>query len=973
MNTKRVRYDWETLQEQMAGEIVWDKAHQMLYATDASVYRMLPTAVAFPKTDEDLPLLLAFCHKHQLGFIPRTAGTSLAGQCVGEGLVVDFSKHMQQILAFDPEAQEITVQPGIIRDELNQFLAPYGLFFGPNTSTSNRCMIGGMVGNNSSGTTSIRYGVTRDKVKRIQGFLADGSPVDFGPTDLQTAQNSETPGGRMEVFLHNLLADSEIQNEVRAQYPKASVHRRNNGYPLDLLLEQQPLNPKSSTPFNVAPFLCGTEGTLVVSTAITLKLDTVPPVHQRLVAAHFHSVEASLRSVAGAMAFGLYTCELMDKIILDCTRNNREQAQNRSFVEGDPHALLFLEVREASSEAADAAVDELVAFLQSSTEAYAYPVLKDKACAQAFDLRSAGLGLLGNIIGDDKAVACIEDTAVPLEQLSAYIEDFGRLMEDFGQEVVYYAHAGAGELHLRPILNLKKQKDVADFKAITHAVARLVKSYGGAMSGEHGDGIVRSETLPTMLGTTVYSLLERVKSTFDPNHLLNPGKIVNPLPMGENLRYVPERREPEVPTFLNFSKEGGLLRAAEKCNGSGDCRKTTEVGVLCPSYRATKNEIDSTRGRANILREVLTNREKPFQAPELEQAFDLCISCKACVSECPSTVDIAVFKAEYLYQKKQVSGARWRDYLFAYSGKINAWNARMPGLFNGMIGIPWVQKGIKALLGIASERSLLKLERSIYKKLKSNSLKEYDLYLYLDEFSNFQETQIAFKTYDLLQKLGYQVGLMPPTESGRTYISKGFLKEARRCAERNLEIYRNLISADCPLVGIEPSAILTFSDEYPQLVADSSAAEKLGAHCLTIESFLAAKIRAGHIRKEQFTSEVKQIKVHTHCYQKALGKSAETLQILGFPKNYTVSLLSAGCCGMAGSFGFEKEHYAVSQSIGEDRLFPALRKTDQTITLAANGTSCRHQIREGVGRTAKHPVEILHEAWVESTSGIPLS
>lgn len=956
--TKRI---FKELSQAISGDIKWDLTHQMLYATDASVYRKYPVAVAFPKTSADIPILLRFCQRHQLGFIARTAGTSLAGQCVGEGLVVDFSKYMNQIIDFRPDKRQITVQPGIIRDELNAYLKPHGLFFGPNTSTSNRCMIGGMVGNNSSGTTSIKYGVTRDKVLRIQGFLADGSPIDFGPQE----SSSRGPAQAIETYLQQKLVNPELQKNIREAYPLASVHRRNNGYPLDLLIQQSFFDSKSSMPFNVAPFLSGTEGTLVVSTAITLCLDDLPPKHQRLVAAHFRTVAEALQAVERAMMHGLYTCELMDKIILDCTKNNREQTENRSFVEGDPGALLFLEVRADAPKDADARVKALLMDFNQNTEAYALPVLYESACQKAFDLRSAGLGLLGNIIGDDKAVACIEDTAVPLEQLAAYIGDFELLMQKYGQDVVYYAHAGAGELHLRPILNLKKQKDVNDFKAITIDVARLVKSYGGSMSGEHGDGIVRSETLPIVLGERIMAELKDIKHHFDPNNILNPGKIVDPYPMDQYLRYQPERKEPDIATFLDFSKEGGLLRAAEKCNGSGDCRKTTEVGVLCPSYRATKNEIDSTRGRANVLREVLTQHNKPFDSPELKTALDLCLSCKACQSECPSSVDVAAFKAEYLYQQK--NKRKLRDYVFAYAGKLNALNANFPPIFNFFTQLNTPGKWIKNLLGIAQERHIPKIEASVFNKLKNKYLDKPDLYLYLDEFSAYQETHIALKAHKLLTALGFKVGVLTPSESGRTYISKGFLKQAQKCAHKNIERYGPIINDDCPLVGIEPSAVLTFTDEYLKLTSHSEKAIALAQNCMTIESFLFKAYQKGLVKTDQFSDQIKQIKVHTHCYQKALGKSSETVQLLGIPKNYTVSLIAAGCCGMAGSFGYEKEHYAVSQAIGNDRLFPAISKSSSDIRIAANGTSCRHQILEGVGRAAQHPIEILWEA-LQTTS-----
>jgi len=582
----------EELSKLISGEVHFDKLHKLIYATDASVYRKIPLGVVYPKNNQDIKTLIHYASENNLTLIPRAAGTSLAGQCVGDGLIVDISKHFTKILAFDEYKKTITVQPGIIRDELNNFLRPFGLFFGPDTSTSNRCMIGGMVGNNSSGTSSIKYGVTRDKVLALKTILSDGSEVVFD--ELTSAEfNQKKIGSSLESniynFIFNELSNPENQNEILKEFPNKNIHRRNNGYAVDELLSYEGFGGSKQT-LNLATLLTGSEGTLAFTTEITLQLDTLPPAKNIMVAAHFDSIQESMEAVVIAMKHNLYTCELMDKTILDCTKNNREQLKNRFFVEEDPKAILMLEIRTDSAEESSKLADLLIKDLQTKKLGYAFPKLVDQDINKALNLRKAGLGLLGNIVGDNKAVACIEDTAVQVKDLPLYISEFTKMMEEYGQEAVYYAHAGAGELHLRPILNLKKKEDVVLFREITAKTAKMVKSYGGSFSGEHGDGIVRAEFIPQMIGEKNYELIKRIKHIFDPNNIFNKGKIVDPFPMDENLRYEIDRNEPEIETIQDFSDSLGILRATEKCNGSGDCRKLPNAGgTMCPSYRATRN------------------------------------------------------------------------------------------------------------------------------------------------------------------------------------------------------------------------------------------------------------------------------------------------------------------------------------------------------------------------------------------------
>ena len=575
------------------------------------------------------------------------------------------------------------------------------------------------------------------------------------------------------------------------------------------------------------------------------------------------------------------------------------------------------------------------------------------------------------MVGDKKSAACIEDTAVALPDLANYISEFTQIMNGYKQKAIYYAHAGAGELHLRPILNLKQSSDVKLFRSITTDVAKLVKKYQGSMSGEHGDGIVRAEFIPLMIGEENYQLLKRIKSAFDVDNIFNPGKIVDAFPMDKNLRYETDRDEPQIETLLDFSHSQGILREAEKCNGSGDCRKLPEFGgVMCPSYRATRNEKDTTRARANALREYLTTSEKQnkFNHQELKDVFSLCLSCKACASECPSSVDVASLKAEFLYQYQKENGVSFKDKFYANATKYNKMASRFPDLANALFKTKFVRGFMNASLGFHPERSLPKVSRSFSKisqdKPVNSDKKTHKktVYLFVDEFVNYLESDIANESKLLLEKLGYNVNVINKLESGRTFISKGFLEKAKEIANANVNYLKDKVNSECYLIGIEPSAILTFKDEYLKLADDKVAAKSIAIHTFLIEEFIQMEIEIGNITSDQFTKEHKTIKFHGHCYQKALANQKSSSDILNLPENYKVTIIPSGCCGMAGSFGYEKDNYEVSMQIGEQSLFPAVRKASNDTIIAANGTSCRHQIKDGTGRVAKHPVSILREA-----------
>jgi FAD/FMN-containing dehydrogenase/Fe-S oxidoreductase len=965
------------LEQRLNGELHYDSLMRHLYATDASVYRELPTAVALPRHAEDVRRIVAFAKKHGLPLIPRAAGTSLAGQCVGDGMVVDVSKYMNQILEVNAAEGWVRVQPGVIRDELNHHLKPHGLFFGPNTSTANRAMIGGMVGNNSCGTTSITYGSTRDHVLELKAILSDGSEATFSSLDADAFQEKMAGGSfenQLYQHVYETLMDPQRQESIRASFPKPSIHRRNTGYALDLLLEQQPFRSDGKA-FNFCELLCGSEGTLAFTTEIKLHLDPLPKPKDVVLCAHFHSIPASLKAVLLAMEFQPTACELMDKIILDLTKKNIEQKKNRFFVEGDPEGVLMVEFRGDTLAEARKQAQELASALQQKQLGYAYPLVESPKTKQVWTLRKAGLGLLANIPGDAKPVACIEDTAVAIEDLPAYIEEFDGLMESFGQQSVYYAHAGAGELHLRPILNLKDADGQQLFHDITERVAQLVKKYRGSLSGEHGDGRVRAEFIPMMIGQDNYELLRQLKQRWDPQGIFNPGKIVDAPPMQSSFRYEADQPTPAFDTVYDFSEEGGILRAAERCNGSGDCRKLNfSGGTMCPSYRATRHEADTTRGRANVLREFLTMnvKENPFDHPEIYEAMDLCLACKACTSECPSNVDMTTLKSEFLHQYYQSNGVPLRARAFANIGTLNSIAIKVPQLSNFAFNNPLLSGIAKRVLGVAAGRSLpavhhIALDRWLKKnqeKLVPNGSKKGSLWFFCDEFTNYNDAHIGIRAVELLSRLGYEVKFTAHAESGRAHMSKGLLPAAQRLAQRNIRTFVDKVSAETPLVGVEPSAILGFRDEYPKLAGPGlkDAAMQIAPNALTIEEFLMREVEAGRLSSEYFTTEKKRLLLHGHCHQKALSGIESTAFLLNLPVHYEVEVIPSGCCGMAGSFGYEAEHYELSMAIGEQVLFPAVRDSAEEEVIVAPGTSCRHQIKDGTEKEAVHPVEVLWEA-----------
>ena len=967
------------LSENLEGELYFDNTMRILYATDASAYREMPLAVAIPKSINDLKKLIHFARVEKTSLIPRTAGTSLAGQVVGRGIVVDVSKNFTKIIELNKEEHWVRVQPGVIRDELNMFLKPHGLFFGPETSTANRAMMGGMVGNNSCGSNSVVYGSVREHLLEVNALLSDGSETVFKALGLDEF-HAKCDGEHLEANIYKSiraqLSNYENQLEIRKEFPKKSILRRNTGYAVDVLLDAAPFTAGEKD-FNFCKLIAGSEGTLAFLTEIKLNVNPLPPKETGLLCVHFNSINESLRANLIAMKYKPGASELIDHYILECTKGNIEQSKNRFFVQGDPGAILVIEFARTNREEIIAIAARVEADMRAAGLGYHFPLLFGDDSKKIWTLRKAGLGLLGNLPGDEKAVPVIEDTAVDVADLPAYIAEFNEILIKYDLHAVHYAHAGSGEIHLRPIINLKTVEGNKLFRIIAEEIATLVKKYDGSLSGEHGDGRLRGEFIKQMVGDKNYELLRTIKRTWDPENIFNPNKIVDTPSMNTMLRYAPGQKTPVFKTVFRYHNQD-VLQHAEQCNGSGDCRKThLSGGTMCPSFMATKNEKDTTRARANILREFLTNSDKMnrFDHEEIYEVMDLCLSCKACKSECPSNVDVAKLKAEFLQQYYDANGVPFRSRLIANFSTSAKLGALMPGIYNFMMTTPVISNAIKRIAGFGVKRSMPTLHtitlRKWYDKRKkesANSLQKANkkVYLFCDEFTNYNDTEIGIKAILLLEKLGYEVVIPDHEESGRAWLSKGLLRDAKKIANKNISLLSKVVSSGNPLIGIEPSAILTFRDEYIDLADDENfeAAKGLAKNVFLIDEFIATEIDKGNIEQSLFTTEKRLIKLHGHCQQKALSSVAPSIKMMSFPVNYTVETIPSGCCGMAGSFGYEKEHYDLSMKIGELVLLPAVRNQSTEVIIAAPGTSCRHQIKDGTGRKALHTIEVLYDALI---------
>jgi len=992
-------------------KIYTDRITRILYSTDASAYQELPCGVCFPENEEDITELIRTARERHLSIIPRTAGTSIAGQVVGTGIVADVSKHMNRILEINPRERWVRLQPGVVRDELNMALKPYGLQFGPETATSSRCCVGGMTGNNSCGTHSLIYGSTRDHVIEAKVILSDGSRAVFSAqraaqmtAHLQEStallEGSCTLEEKIYAQLLGFSKDKSLCSTIERVFPDASLRRRNTGYALDQVLglcypveSLLPCENAHNAPQpvqNLCRLLCGSEGTLAFIYELKLDLTPLPEIPSMLLCAHCRTLEDVFQANLIALKHHPRAVELMDDKILELSRQNISQRRNRFFVEGDPGAILITELPVREDNIAEgnkdlpSPADRLEEELLGSGLVYTCTRVTGNDIPRVWALRKAGLGLLNGMKGSAKPAPVIEDTAVSPERLPGFIADFRRMLSELKLECVYYAHIGTGELHLRPILNLKEPGDRKLFHTVAGRTAYLVKKYRGSLSGEHGDGRLRGEFIPIMYGDELYGIFKDIKHTWDPEGIFNPGKITDTPVMNETLRYESGQQYPPVKTYFNFDEDMGIFCSVEKCNGSADCRRSSRFpGTLCPSYRAGREEKFTTRARANILRTMLTHPDdpsRPFDSPEIKEMLDRCLSCKGCRSECPSNVDMTRLKAEFLQHWHDLHGVPLRTWCVAHISMFLRIGSVFPHIYNLIAGTGWSSSLLKKILSFAPQRSIPLLGRDsggrfirwVRKHGKAPAGTGRKVYFFADEFTSYTDTEVGKDFVRLLTALGYDVLIPRHYESGRAAISKGLVKKAARLALRNVRALKEFISEETPLVGLEPSAILSFRDEYPDLVPRRMKGEALllASSCLLYDEFIVREADAGRISPDRFSGagddiasgNIIEIFLHGHCHQKSLVGTEASARMLSIPGCYHVNVLPSGCCGMAGSFGYEKEHYDFSLAVGEETLFPALRKTDRHAIVAAPGTSCRTQILDATGIHALHPVQVLLKA-----------
>ncbi|MFQ5847049.1 MAG: FAD-binding and (Fe-S)-binding domain-containing protein [Candidatus Methylomirabilales bacterium] len=944
------------LQRRVTGEVHVDRYVRLLYSTDASIYAIEPLGVILPRNQDDVRTAVRVAHAHGVPILPRGAGTSLAGQAVGRAMILDTSRYLHRILEVNPEERWVRLEPGVVLDELNALLRPYALEFGPDVATSSRATIGGMIGNNSAGAHSILYGKTVDHLMEVKVLLSDGEELSLGgrsPEVLARLARGDGGEARLTEAIRGIVEANRA--EILNRYPQ--ILRRVSGYNLDELVKE--------APWNLAKLLAGSEGTLGVVLEATVGL--VPrPRRTALGLLHFRDLQAACEAAAELLPLAPAAIELLDQYILGLTRGTREYARRMTFVDGDPRALLLVEFYGDSEREIGEKEAQLKALVERRGLGYACRwVASIEEQQRVWQIRKAGLGLLLGMKGEKKPVAFVEDTAVPPEKLGSYLREFRQIVARHGTEPAVYGHASVGCLHLRPILNLKDGADIQRMRAIAEEVSTLVLRYGGAMTGEHGDGLARSQWIPKFFGPRLTEAFRQVKQAFDPQNLMNPGKIIDPSTLTEHLRYGPDYRTLEVSTVQSFGREGGFAGAVELCTGIGACRKRL-AGTMCPSYMATGDEEHSTRGRANALRLVLSGKLPPEELTgrRLYETLDLCLECKGCKGECPSNVDMAKLKAEVLAKYYARHGVPLRVKFFAHPHLVGRWGSRLRPVSNWTYAVPGARWLLQHGLGIDRRRPLPKFVRPTfrhwYEKRGSPPGRRGPVLLLADTFMTYHYPEVGQAATELLERLGYQVLLADIPCCGRPMISKGLLDGAQALARTNVARLARRVARDIPIVGCEPSCLLTLRDEYRDLV-DSKEADGVAAASYLLEEFLLSR----HPREElsrHFQQTAKPLFVHGHCHQKALVGTEPLLEVLGLVPGLQVQEVDAGCCGMAGSFGFEREHYDLSMAIGGLRLFPALAAVSPEAEIVAPGVSCRQQILHGTGRAAKHPVQILVEA-----------
>ncbi len=943
------------LRRVVRGDVRFDPASKLLYSTDASMYQVEPIGVVIPRDADDVQAVVELARTRQVALLSRGGGTSLTGQTVNHALVIDFSRHLNRVLEVNTEELWARVQPGLVQDELNAHVRPLGLLFGPDTSTSNRATLGGMMGNNSGGSHSIAYGLTVEHVIEMTALLADGTRVVFGEvTEDQFAAKCRVTGLEGDIYREMRAIRDEYEGEIRARYPKH--WRRVAGYNLNELVKDGPLN--------MARVVVGSEGTLLTILEAKVRLVRRPK-KTALEVIHYRDIQEALESSQSILQTGPYAVELTDKLILDLARNNIEQSTRMGFVQGDPGAILIVEYAGDTDAEVRSKIDALDARRQREGFGYAAHVAFDAGEQQSiWKLRKAGLGLLLGMKGDKKPIAFVEDTAVDPKHLARFVPRFRDIFARHDVTGAYYGHCSVGCLHIRPVIDLKTARGLEQVRAIADEITELVIEFGGTISSEHGDGRARSPFLERMYGATLMKAFRRFKHAFDPENRLNPGNIVDSPGVTEHLRYGATYKTWEPRTLLDFSERGGFAAAVEMCNGVGACRKSLE-GTMCPSYMVTRDEEHSTRGRANALRAVLSGALPPseFTGRRLYEVMDLCLECKGCKAECPANVDMAKMKYEFLHHYYQKHGLPLRNRLFGGIARLNRVGALVPGLSNWLSNLPTSRWLLEKVAGIDRRRPLPAFADETFeawfgKRGARAEAPRGDVVLFHDTFVNYNAPGIGRAAVALLEKAGYRVVLVDRKCCGRPMISKGMLTQAREHAAWNVARLAPYAKRGITIVGLEPSCLLTLRDEYVDLLRTDDA-RVVAAHSLLLEQFLLQERERG--LELSFATHGRKALLHGHCHQKAIVGTAPTVRVLTWA-GYTVSEVDSGCCGMAGSFGFEREHYDVSVALGNRRLAPAVKAASADTEVIAPGVSCRQQIEHLAGRRAKHPAEVLLEA-----------
>jgi FAD/FMN-containing dehydrogenase/Fe-S oxidoreductase len=944
------------LTKRLEGDVHFDRTSRLLYSTDASMYQIEPIGVVVPRHKGDVQAVIEIANRFNVPVLPRGGGTSLAGQTVGHAIVLDFSKYMQNVLEVNQEELWCRVQPGLVQDELNAHVRPMGLQFGPDTSTSNRATIGGMIGNNSAGAHSLTYGKTLDHVLELTVLLSDGSEVvlrDLSPESLENKRRVDTPEGRIYQEISRLA--QEHRSEILARYPK--IMRRVSGYNLDEFTKPQP--------FNLSRVLVGSEGTLGIVVEARMRL--VPkPKWTALDVIHFEDDIEALEASQAILETRPYALESTDKMILNLARGNIEQSRKLGFVQGNPESLLMVEYAGDTLDAVKQQVYRLEELRKARRIGYAASLaFKPEEVRAIWGVRKAGLGLLLGTKGDKKPIAFVEDTAVEPAKLPQFIRRFREIITRHDAIAGYYGHCSVGCMHIRPLINLKEPSEVNKMVSIADEIADLVLEFNGAMSGEHGDGLARSHFNKKLFGPVLYEAFRQVKRAFDPKNLMNPGKIVDSPAMTESLRISPAYKTWQPQTTLDFSGQGGFARAVEMCSGMGECRKKLD-GTMCPSYMGTLDEEHSTRGRANALRVVLSGKvpQEDFTSKRLYEVMDLCLECKACKAECPSNVDMAKLKYEFLDHYHRANGLPLRNRLFGGIERLNRIGSQFAPLSNWIAGSGLNRWFMEKLTGIDRRRPLPQFAGVTFEDWFAEHKAEGEggkgeVILFHDTFNNFNTPNVAIAATRLLERLGYQVRLVNKRCCGRPMISKGMLGEAKNNAAWNVDQLAGYAENGVPIVGLEPSCLLTLRDEYPEFLRTNDA-KRVSESSFLLEEFLQRQVNAGTVSLASSNGKRKAL-LHGHCHQKALVGTAPTTAVLK-SAGFEVSEVDSGCCGMAGSFGFEKEHYDLSLKIGNRRLAPAVKAAASDVEIVAPGISCRQQIEHLTGRKAKHPAEVLWES-----------